>query len=86
MECLRVEMETHTWMLLTDTRMSVGDKLGSRTRPENVMYTTFPSEQVTAATTLTTVLTSRSLTENPTLNGAAVSVFSRVNAAPRTSR
>jgi hypothetical protein len=66
--------------------MSVGDRFGSLTRPENVMYSTLPSEHVIAATRLTTVLMSRSLTEKLTLKGDAVTVPNRVNAESRTSR
>ena len=73
-------------MLLTDTRMSVGDKFGSRTRPENTVYSTLPSAHVTTATMLTTVLTSRSLTVKPTLNGELDTVPRREYAEPTTSR
>jgi hypothetical protein len=58
--------------------MSVGARLGSRTRPENTEYTTLPSEHVTTAKMFTTVLTSRSDTEKPALKGDEDTVPSRL--------
>ena len=65
--------------------MSVGAKLGSRTRPEKLAYTNWPSEHVTVACTVTTVFRSRSDTVKPIRNGLTDTVPRNRYACPTTS-